>query len=63
MNWKLILFSDELTDYVLIHELAHLQHLDHSADFWNLVQRYCPNYKKQNQALKNTQALTDFLNE
>ncbi|MCK6598600.1 MAG: M48 family metallopeptidase [Bdellovibrionaceae bacterium] len=63
LNWKLILFSDELTDYVLIHELAHLQHLDHSADFWNLVQRYCPNYKKQNQALKNTQALTDFLNE
>ncbi len=41
LNWKLILFSPVLIDYVIIHELCHLKHMNHSQDFWNLVKSHC----------------------
>lgn len=45
LNSKLIEFEEEIIDYVIIHELSHIIHFDHSASFWNLVSKYCPNYK------------------
>ncbi|WP_164489196.1 SprT family zinc-dependent metalloprotease [Ruminococcus sp. Marseille-P6503] len=36
----------ECIDYVIIHELCHLVHMNHSRDFWNLVGRYCPEWKR-----------------
>ena len=33
-------------EYVIVHELAHLQHPDHSSAFWQTVERYIPNYKE-----------------
>lgn len=36
----------ECVEYVIIHELAHIIHPDHSKDFWNLVKIYCPDYKR-----------------
>ncbi len=44
-NWKLVHFPPEVIDYVIIHELAHLEHLNHSADFWQLVAKFCPEHK------------------
>ena len=44
-NWLLIMAPDTVIDYVIIHELAHLQHMNHSAAFWSLVSRFCPEYK------------------
>lgn len=44
-NWRLIHFKPEIIDYVLIHELAHLKHHDHSVNFWALVAKYDPTYK------------------
>lgn len=41
--WKLLLLPLELADYVVCHELAHLQHLDHSKAFWQLTEQLCPN--------------------
>jgi predicted metal-dependent hydrolase len=35
---------DEVRDYVLIHELMHLQRMDHSAAYWQLVAAVCPAY-------------------
>lgn len=61
LNWKLILFKDEIIDYVLIHELSHIQHLDHSDNFWSLVGSFCPEYKRVSKELKNNQSLTEFL--
>ena len=41
-NWHIIKAPHPVVDYVVIHELAHLVHANHSADFWRLVQRHCP---------------------
>ncbi len=45
INWKLILTPPEIFEYVLIHEWAHLIHLDHSKSFWQVVNRVDPHYK------------------
>lgn len=42
----------EALDYVIIHELSHFVHFDHSKDFWQTVEKYCKNYKKIRKELK-----------
>jgi len=37
LNYKLLFIEKDLADYVLLHELAHTRHLNHSADFWGLL--------------------------
>lgn len=54
LNYKLIHFSLEVIDYVIIHELCHLMHPNHSLDFWQLVAIYCPSYKLCRKILKNS---------
>ncbi len=44
-NWKLIKTPPEVMDYVIVHELAHLNQMNHSGRFWALVERYCPDHK------------------
>ena len=46
LNLELIKRDTKYLDYVIIHELSHLVHPDHSARFWKLVEENCPNYKK-----------------
>jgi len=46
INWKLIMAPPEAIDYVLIHELCHLTHFNHSKQFWQLVGTFCPNYRQ-----------------
>ncbi len=46
LSWRLVCLKPEIFDYVLVHELAHLVHFDHSPAFWALVAQYCPNYKE-----------------
>ncbi len=43
-NYLLMMLPDWVIEYVIIHELCHLQHLNHSADFWSLVCQHSPNY-------------------
>lgn len=44
-NYRLIMAPDEVLDYVVVHELCHLKHMNHSTDFWNTVGEIMPNYK------------------
>ena len=48
----LMQFDDELIDYVVVHELAHTVHHNHSKDFYNLVEKYIPDYKARQKKLK-----------
>ena len=52
LNSKLIKYNLSIIDYVVIHELSHFVHFDHSRDFWNTVAKYMPDYKKAVKALK-----------
>lgn len=51
-NCLLMLAPDEVLDYVVVHELAHRKHMDHSAAFWAEVEAVLPDYKAQKQWLK-----------
>ena len=51
-NYKIALLPPPLMDYVVVHELCHLQEFNHSRDFWNLVARVIPDYLKKRRELK-----------
>ncbi|MFM8357772.1 MAG: M48 family metallopeptidase, partial [Verrucomicrobiota bacterium] len=44
LNWRLIQIPPEVSDYVILHELAHLRHPGHTARFWEEVRRVCPGW-------------------
>lgn len=54
-NYRLYYMPEELMDYVVVHELAHRIHMNHSAEFWNVVERYCPNWKTLRTRLKTVE--------
>ena len=45
-NWRLIMAPPEVLDYVVVHELAHFTHMDHSKAFWATVENVLPDYEK-----------------
>ena len=44
-SYRLIEYPEDAIRYVVIHELAHIKELNHSTRFWEIVARYCPDYK------------------
>ncbi|MCI9233434.1 MAG: M48 family metallopeptidase [Bacilli bacterium] len=52
LNSRLMEYDSTKLDYVIIHELSHFRHFNHSKDFWTLVSKYCPNYKEIRKALR-----------
>lgn len=53
LNLNLVKYDSSCLDYVIIHELSHFVHFNHSKSFWNTVSKYCPNYKEIEKKLKN----------
>jgi len=51
-SWHLIMAEKEIIDYVIIHELSHIKHHNHSDAFWYEVSRFCPEWKKLRSKLK-----------
>lgn len=63
-NWRLIMAPPEVLDYVVVHELCHLTHMNHSREFWEMVGSVMPDYRERKRWLRdNGQMLshmTDF---
>ncbi len=51
-NYHLVKLSSSLIEYVVIHELAHMLHQNHSKDFWKLVHKYLDDYKMKEEKIR-----------
>ena len=51
-SWRLMLYPPEAIDYVIVHELAHIRHHDHSPAFYALIAQYLPDWKARMKLLK-----------
>lgn len=51
-NWRLMLAPPTILDYVVVHELCHLTHMNHSAAFWQAVEAVYPDYRTARKWLK-----------
>ena len=47
LNWRLMMAPSDVVDYIVIHEVAHLQEQNHTDEFWSLVAKYAPGYQEQ----------------
>ena len=52
INLKLIKYSEQAIRYVILHEFCHIKYMNHSRDFWNLVEKYMPDYKQVKKEFK-----------
>ena len=52
-NYMLSMLRPELIDYVVSHEVAHLKEMNHSKDFWAVVETMCPNYRELRKELRS----------
>ena len=52
LNWRLVQAPPYVEDYVILHELTHLFHMNHSARFWAKLEQVCPDYRAAEKWLK-----------
>jgi predicted metal-dependent hydrolase len=45
-NYKIVFLPEDLQDYIIVHELCHLNEMNHSEAFWQLIEKSLPNYKQ-----------------
>ena len=56
-NYRLVNLPSELSDYIIVHELCHLQEMNHGPSFWNLVAQMVPDYLGRRHALRKIRIL------
>ncbi len=61
LNYKLIVAPLDVIDYVVVHELAHIRHKNHSADFWSLVDKTIDHREKSKKWLRENVNCGEFL--
>jgi predicted metal-dependent hydrolase len=61
LNWRLVVAPVEVIDYVVVHELSHLKHYNHSRAFWELVETQVPGHTRLRHWLREHQYEADFL--
>ena len=59
-NCLLMLFPEDVIDYVVIHELCHMIHKNHSKDYWALVKNIMPNYEQEHKYLRENSHLANI---
>ena len=52
INWRIIMAPMSIVDYIVVHELVHLKHSNHSKDFWQLVETILPDYQERKEWLR-----------
>ena len=53
-SWRLMLYDNDVIDYVVVHELAHIKHKNHSKEFYELIAAFVPDYRKAVSKIKNS---------
>ena len=54
LNWRLVQMPDDVADYVMLHELVHLEHPNHSTRYWRRVAAICPNWRTAERWLRTS---------
>ncbi len=57
LNWRVIMLPPEVQRYLVIHELCHQLHLNHSKEYWREVERFCPDYLALDRKLRDNRRL------
>jgi predicted metal-dependent hydrolase len=60
-NWKIVMAPSAIIDYIIAHELCHLMHADHRAQFWRKVQTVIPDYRLKKDWLKEHSTIINAL--
>jgi predicted metal-dependent hydrolase len=58
-NWKTVMAPQTVIDYIVVHELCHLRHRDHTDAFWNEVDKVLPNFRERKEWLRKHGAALD----
>ena len=56
-SYRCALLSPDCQDYIVVHELAHIKHMNHSAEFYAFIEKFLPDYRER---IKETKQFTDF---
>lgn len=59
-HWKCMMASPKVIDYIVVHELCHLHHLDHTDAFWNEVDKVMPDYAERKLWLRDNGSALDI---
>ena len=59
-HWKCMMAPPTVIDYIIVHELAHLRHANHTRAFWNLVDKLLPDYQDRKEWLRVNGAWMDL---
>lgn len=59
-HWKCMMAPLTILDYIVVHELCHVHHLNHTEAFWNEVDKILPNYRERREWLKKNGAAMDL---
>ena len=59
-HWKCMMAPPRIIDYIVVHELCHMHHLDHSDAFWNEVDKVLPDYSERKDWLRRNGAAMDL---
>lgn len=59
-HWKCMMAPPRIIDYIVVHELCHMHHLDHSDAFWNEVDKVMPDFYERKEWLRNNGAAMDL---
>ena len=58
-HWKCMMAPLKITDYIVVHELCHLHHRDHTQEFWNEIDKVMPDYQERKAWLRENGASLD----